>query len=320
MSNLSPELREYMEKVIEALKNRPVKEVLSYAIFNEKDEVEYYRKLAEHAGRESIKVLFIQMAEESQEHYDRLYSLFKKLYPDEEPVKVDAPPVEVAPLYPKFETVDDYLEALEYCMQSELFAKETYEVLALKAENEESRVLFAQLAEMEKDHYLRLKKLYDLLTSFKRQKLLPEELEPGGYLFKDRTKARYLLLDLLPKSKEAHVFTRENPEKTREWFKRDDINIVWVTNLPGKGRISPKMLAESDGFLCGVLEQRNVVVLIENFEILTLITDFRKLFECVSRLRDIAVNSGSYLLVHAKREALGEKEWALLESELEVVD
>ncbi|MFA4669246.1 ferritin family protein [Pyrococcus kukulkanii] len=113
---MRPELKEYMEKVIEALKDKSPKEVLSYAIFNEEDEVEYYRKLAEHARRESIRVLFLQMAEESLEHKEKLLKLFRRLYPGEEPVKVEAPPVEVAPFYPKFETVDEYLEALEYCM------------------------------------------------------------------------------------------------------------------------------------------------------------------------------------------------------------
>ncbi|CAB49963.1 ferritin family protein [Pyrococcus abyssi] len=320
MAELKLEAREYMEKIVKKLKDLSPKEILSYAIFNEEAEIRYYRELAKRSERESVRVLFLQMADESQEHHDRLYKLFKELYPNEEPVEVDAPPVEVAPFYPKFETVDDYLEALEYCMESELFAKETYEVLALKATNEDARVLFAQLAEMENDHYLRLKKLYNLLTSFKQKKILPEDLEPGGYLLSDRTKARYLFLDMLSKSKEAYLFTRENPEKVKEWLKRDDINIIWVTNLPGKGRISPRMLIEPESVLCEILKAGNVVVLLENLEILVLITDFRKLFECISRLRDIAISSGSYLIVHAKKEAVGEREWALLESELAPIE
>ncbi|NJF24868.1 DUF835 domain-containing protein [Thermococcus sp. Bubb.Bath] len=314
------ELKAYMKKVIDTLKYLSPKEILSYAIFNEADEVEYYRKLAEHARRESVKVLFIQMADESQEHHDRLYKLFKELYPDEEPVKIDAPPVEVAPFYPKFETVDDYIEALEYCMQSELFAKETYEILALKALNEESKVLFSQLAQMETDHYRRIKKLYDLLARFRKRKILPEEIEPGGYIFDDRTKARYLSLDLITKNRTGYVFTREHPEKAKEWFKREDVEVIWITNVPGKGRIPPKMLVDSESALCQLLENEKTVVLLENLEGLIAISGFNEVFECISKLRDIAISAGSYLIVHAKEDALEAKEWELLKSELTFIE
>ena len=320
MPHLSPELKKYMEKVIEALKDRPVKEILSYAIFNERDEVEYYRKLAEHAGRESIRVLFIQMADESQEHHDRLYSLFKKLYPGEEPVKVDAPPVEVAPFYPEFETVDDYLEALEYCMQSELFAQQTYELLSQKATHEDSRVLFAQLADIERNHYERLKKARDLLVGFKAKRMLPEEISPGGYLFPDKIKARYMLLDLMGKGLKPYIFSRDPPKKLFEWFKREDINAVWISSAPVRGALTPASLVHSKTSLADVLQNERAVILIENFETIALSEGFPKAFDMISLLRDVAMVSGSYLLVHANENALPEREWAILESELELID
>ena len=320
MPRLSPDLRRYMEKVIESLRDMSVKEILSYAIFNERDEVEYYRKLAEHADRESIKALFIQMADESQEHHDRLYSLFKKLYPDEEPVEVDVPPVEVAPFYPEFETVDDYLAALEYCMQSELFAQQTYELLSQKATHEDSRVLFAQLAEIERNHYERLKKAHDLLAGFRARKMLPEEISPGGYLFPDKIKARYMLLDLMGRGLKPYVFSRDPPKKLFEWFKREDINAVWISSAPVKGAVTPNALVNSKSSLVDILEEDGAVVLIENFEAIAVSTGFADAFEMVSLLRDVAMVSGSYLLVHANEKAMPEREWAILESELEVID
>lgn len=41
--------------------------------------------------------------------------------------------------YPEFERVEDYLDALEYCMESELLAKRTYEILSTKAEDEDAK-------------------------------------------------------------------------------------------------------------------------------------------------------------------------------------
>ncbi|MFA4662399.1 ferritin family protein [Pyrococcus kukulkanii] len=313
-----PELKEYMEKVIEALKDKSPKEVLSYAIFNEEDEVEYYRKLAEHARRESIRVLFLQMAEESLGHKEKLLKLFRRLYPGEEPVKVEAPPVEVAPFYPKFETVDDYLEALEYCMESELFARETYEILAQKAVNEDSRVLFVQLAEMERDHYLRLKKAYELLTGFKSKKMMPEDIEPGGYIFPDKEKARYVFLDLAA-TREGYVFSRDPPEKVRDWMKRD-VNTIWISPAPIKGSISPRTLIESKENLVEILRRGNVVLLLENLEFILAKEDFGEVLDLMSTLRDAAIAYGSYLLVHTIKDAIEKKEWVILTSELKIIE
>ncbi|WP_297489747.1 ferritin family protein [Thermococcus sp.] len=319
MPPISPELRDYMNRIIETLRDKPVKEILSYAIFNEQEEAEYYRKLARHTPRESVKALFLQMADESAEHYKRLYELFKKLYPNEEPVEVEAPPVEVAPFYPKFESVDDYLEALEYCMKSELFAKDTYEILSQRASSEDARIVFVQLSNMEKEHYMRIKKAYDLLAEFRDRRTLPENLEPGAYLFPDKVKARYVLLDLIANAKDIYVFSRDPPKKLREWFKRGDINFAWISTAPVKGSITPKMLIESGTGMCELLKKGNVVLLVENFEVVAMSVGFKKAFECVSMLRDAAIMYGSYLLVHANRPAMSEREWAVLEAEFEVI-
>ncbi len=312
------EIQRYMDEIIESLKGKPPKEVLSYAIANEEEEVEYYRKLEKHARRESVKILFRQMAEESQEHRDRLYRLFKKLYPDEEPTSVEAPPVEVVPFYPEFETVSDYLEALEYCMKSELFAKETYDVLAQKAIDDESRAIFAQLVEMEEDHYRRIKKVYDLLMSFKARKLLPENLEPGGYLVQDKTKGRYIFADVVS-SGGGTVISRDPPEIMKRWFRRGNLNFVWLTSTAARGAMNPKKLVESKDLVAGMLRRREPL-LIENVEYVSLCEGFRRLMEYLSFLRDVAITYGSHLILHASREAFDTKEWAVLKAEFREVD
>ncbi len=315
---MSRELQRYMNKIIDLLKERPPKEVLSYAIENEEEEVEYYRKLERHARRESIKMLFRQMADESQEHRDRLYRLFKRMYPGEEPSHVEAPPVEVAPLYPSFETVDDYLEALVYCMKSELFAKETYEILARKATDEESRAIFARLAEMEEDHYERIKKAYDLILDFKTGKLLAEGMEPGGYLVTDKTKGRYLFADIIVDGK-GTVVSRDPPEVLKRWFGRKNITYVWLTNTTSKGAMSPEGLLKARELMADLLK-RGEPLLMENAEYVALSEGFKALFEYLSFLRDVAITSGSHLIVHASREAFEEREWAVLKAEFELID
>lgn len=313
------ELDEYLSSVIERLKRLGPKEVLSYAIFNEDEEAKYYEELARKAKRESIKVLFIQMSDESKDHRDTLYRLFKKLHPDEEPLKVDAPPVEVAPYYSEFRKTADYLEALEYCMESELFAERVYEMLASSAENEDSREIFAQLALMERDHYLRIKKAYELIKGLLNRKRTITELLPGGYLFEDHVKARYAFLDLLSKGK-GIVFSRRPPEEVRNWMKRD-IPVVWITSKAAKKGIitlNPRVLVESPDTFCeGLFQEGYKVILLEFIESLLVEFDEREIARALTTMRDMAILNGCYILVQGKKGAFTPRMWTMLTSEME---
>ncbi|WP_367884841.1 ferritin family protein [Thermococcus sp. JCM 11816] len=81
-----------MNEIIERLKRLSPKELLSYAIFNEEDEAKYYAELAEKAKRKSVRALFKKMSRESKGHELLLRRTFERLFPGEEPVKVDVPP------------------------------------------------------------------------------------------------------------------------------------------------------------------------------------------------------------------------------------
>lgn len=150
--------------------------------------------------------------------------------------------------------------------------------------------------------------------------MLPEDISPGGYLFPDRIKARYMLFDLMGKGLKPYVFSRDPSKRLFDWFKRDDINVVWISSAPVKGAVTPGSLISSKTDLVDLLKSENAVILIENFETIVVSGGFVRAFDMVSILRDVAIVSGSYLLVHAKENALPEREWAILESELEVID
>lgn len=308
-------LDEYLEKVVSSLENKSPKEILSYAIFNEEEEAKYYAELSKKARRESIKLLFIQMSEESEEHKNRLYTLFKKLYPDEEPVKVEAPPVEVLPFYPKFETVDDYLKALNYCMESELFAKKAYELLAQKAEDEDVKALALQLALFEEDHYERVKKAYELFTAIKQGGIDLRDITLPGYLFSDKIKARYLFLELL-NGRKGIIFSRDSPEEIKKWIKRE-IPSFWITSKTCQRCITPRKLLES---LEDIPSEENSVILIENLETLRIAAkDFEEFYTSISRLKDEAVVKRCYVILCGNKRAFENKEWAILESEFKYV-
>jgi len=316
-------LENYLSEVVDKLKSLSFKEALSYAIFNEEDEAKYYAELAQKAKRPSVRALFLQMSDESLEHKERLYSLFKKVFPDEEPVKIDAPPVEVAPFYPEFEKVEDYLHALEYCMESELFAKRTYEILSTKAEDEEARALFAQLALMEEEHYERIRKVYELVSKMKRRKISLEALEPGGYLFEDRAKARYTFLDVIGEDR-GLVITREHPKKIRSWMKID-VPVLWLSEsamkMSGVRTLPPKLLLDKAEDIAECVSSENLrAVLLESAEYLLLETTEKDLIKFLLDLRDLAIERGFYLIVSAEKEAFTPTSWAILRANMEKIE
>ncbi|NJE60160.1 DUF835 domain-containing protein [Thermococcus sp. 21S7] len=313
-----------MDEIVEALKDKPPKELLSYAIFNEEEEAKYYAKLAEKAKRASIKALFIKMSEESKGHHDWLYGLFKKMYPGEEPMKVEAPPVEVAPFYPEFESVDDYVSALEYCMESELFAKKTYELLARVAKDEDTRAFALNLAAMEEDHYNSLRKMYELIIALKEKEITPEKLEPGGYIFTDELKAKYFFIDLLESGVELSVAIREKPEKFLEMLEGAKISVVWITRTEVDGSIHPDEIPLLKRKFCRFLGKTSEsggkgAVFLQNLSYFALELGFKSMMDVVLYLKDCALLYDGYILATAVKDAFSSREWALLTSELREV-
>ncbi|WP_297510973.1 DUF835 domain-containing protein [Thermococcus sp.] len=312
-----------MNEIVEKLKVATPKELLSYAIMNEEAEVEYYSKLAEKAKKPSVKLVFRRMSEESEKHACLLKRLFKKLFPGEEPVKVEIPPVEVYPFYPKFESVEDYFEALEYCMESELFAKRTYELLATTAEDARVRELAMNLAAMEQEHYEELRKVYELLRTLVEKGLLPETLKPGGYLFTDDLKARYFVLELAEAGVKVKALLRQRPcGAFREILKA--MEVLWITKVEGESSVKPSQVPRLKKELSAFLKEtgekgQKGAVFIENLGYLTVELGFRKAMDFVLYLKDSALLHRGYIIVTANPNAFEKREWALLTSELMLI-
>ena len=323
MENKANDVR-LMEEIIEVLKGKSPKELLSYAIFNEEEEAKYYEELSEKAERASVKALFIKMSRDSENHRELLYGLFKRLYPGEEPVRVEAPPVEVAPFYPEFESVEDYLSALKYCMESELFAKRTYEMLAKVAEDEDTKAFALSLATMEEEHYQEIKKMYELVLALEEKEITPRALDPGGYLFTDELKAKYFLLDLIEGEVLLKVAIREKPEKFLELFGNRRVEVVWITKTEVENAIPPEEIPELKRVLVKFLESaksegKRGAIFLQNLSYLALELGFKGMMDLVLYLKDYALLYDGYLLATAIKDTFSQQEWALLTSELREV-
>jgi rubrerythrin len=154
-----------IDEVIEKLSNLSYEEALAYWIRGEKEEAELYRELAERAKAlglgESIVKVFEKLSKDSEKHAEELARIFRESF-SREP-KTDIPPVEVLPVFNKFERADQIKEVLEAAMESELTAHKVYKILAEKVEDEKLKELYLKLADVEKMHYEALKAEYEKL-------------------------------------------------------------------------------------------------------------------------------------------------------------
>ncbi|WP_457750550.1 ferritin-like domain-containing protein [Thermococcus sp.] len=154
-----------VDDVIERLSRVSYEEAVAYWIESEREEAEFYRKLAERARNlglgESIVETFERLSRESLEHAQDLLGVFRKEF-GKEP-RSDLPPLEVLPVLDKLERADQIGEVLRAAIESELMAVRAYEKLADKVMDEKLKELYLKLAEVERDHYEALKREYEKL-------------------------------------------------------------------------------------------------------------------------------------------------------------
>ena len=154
-----------VEEIIERLSTLSYEDVLAYWIKSEKEEAEFYRKLAERARNlglpDSLVETFKKLSKDSERHSRELTKIFQETYSREPESNI--PPLEVMPVLDKFERADQVGEVLEAAMESELIAMNAYRTLAEKVDDPKLRELYLKLAEVEKSHYETLKREYEKL-------------------------------------------------------------------------------------------------------------------------------------------------------------
>jgi len=158
------------KRILEALSHLDRKELLSYWIDQEVKEAEMYYHLYELSNEvnwdKRIPALFLRLYKESLKHAEILLGMFKEMFPEEQPPRVELPSLEVELSGEKLEEMvyrGKLRDILEYLMGTELLAHDVYEYLAEKTENEEIRATLLWLADIENGHYRKLKEAYTAL-------------------------------------------------------------------------------------------------------------------------------------------------------------
>ncbi len=154
-----------VEEIIEKLQTLSYEEALAYWIASEREEAEFYRKLAERAENlglpESLIETFLRLSRDSEKHAQELTKQFRASFGREPSTEI--PPLEVLPVLDRFERADQVREVLEAAMESELIAMNAYKALAEKVEDERLKEPYLRLADVERGHYEALKREYERL-------------------------------------------------------------------------------------------------------------------------------------------------------------
>ena len=149
------------------------------------------------------------------------------------------------------------------------------------------------------------------------------EPKPGNvYLVEERRpKACFELFDQATSSGYSGlVVTRDFPKKILTEKELTGCRILWLTNLPGEGRINPTAIGILMGQIRSFIEnQPRTAVVLDGFEYLSSLNTYDRMLQFMHQLRDIVVTNESMMFVPVDPRTLSSRELAMLERSMEPV-
>jgi hypothetical protein len=149
------------------------------------------------------------------------------------------------------------------------------------------------------------------------------EPKPGNvYLVEERRpKACFELFDQATSSGYSGlVVTRDFPKKVLSEKELTGCRILWLTNLPGEGRINPTAIGILMGQIRSFIEnQPKTAVVLDGFEYLSSLNTYDRMLQFMHQLRDIVVTNESMMFVPVDPRTLSSRELAMLERSMEPI-
>jgi hypothetical protein len=154
----------------------------------------------------------------------------------------------------------------------------------------------------------------------------PIHLARGAcYLIRERKpELAYRLFDHLRKREEEPclVVTRQYPARLRQDRDLEGVRVIWLSHTPGRENQNPSALGTLAKSIAQFVEEaggRGIVIL-DGFEFLLVNNGFQQTLLFLEHVNEIVMQGQSLLLVPIDPDTLGERELALLERNVEVVE
>ena len=114
--------------------------------------------------------------------------------------------------------------------------------------------------------------------------------------------------------------TRQFPDKVREAFEIKDTRILWLSHTPGKDHHNPTSIGTLATIISSFIERYDrCVVLIDGLEYLVINNGFQQVLRFAEHINEQVMQSRSTVLIPISPNAFSEKELALLERNVEVI-
>lgn len=147
-------------------------QALEIALTNEKREAEFYRKQAERSQNSLGRKMFLTLANDEAEHYQRILELHKKLssegqWPESLPLKVNDTEVKdvlksvVEAIDTSAETDTNDMEAVKIAIEFETKGELFYKNLRQSVEDSQEKEFYGMLESIEREHRLSLEDTYE---------------------------------------------------------------------------------------------------------------------------------------------------------------
>jgi hypothetical protein len=154
---------------------------------------------------------------------------------------------------------------------------------------------------------------------------LPMDIEKGVcYLVKEKKpEVSYRLFEVLLEQKlPGLVVTRQYPERVRRERGLSDVRVVWLSHTPGEDFHNPTAIGTLAKVLQKFIEDNNGegVILLDGLEFLIINNGFLQTLMFVEHVNEFIMQHRGILLLPVSPETLEEKELALLERNIKVLE
>jgi hypothetical protein len=150
-------------------------------------------------------------------------------------------------------------------------------------------------------------------------------LAPGAcYLIKEKKPdLSYKLFSMLTRDgTPGMIITRQYPERVRRERGITDRRIVWLSHTPGEDYHNPTAIGSLAKLISGFVEETQgvAVVLLDGLEYLSINNGFLQTLMFVEHVNEFVMQRKAIVIIPVSPDALEEKELALLERNIEVLE
>ncbi|UCE45655.1 MAG: DUF835 domain-containing protein [Methanobacteriota archaeon] len=157
-----------------------------------------------------------------------------------------------------------------------------------------------------------------------RTALEPIDLEQGlCYIVKERKPflAFALFENEVSNGLAGLCVTRQFPDKLRDAFNLGEARIIWLSHTPGTDHHNPTSIGTLATIISSFIERyERCVTIIDGLEYLVINNGFQQVLRFLEHVNEQVMQSKSVVLVPISPNAFSEKELALLERNVEVVE